>query len=837
MGTVYRATHENGSVVAIKILPVDDGSSSSTMAARFKREIQACLGTKSPHVIQLYEAGVEEDCHWYSMELLEGHTLQQMIKARGRIPRNIVYRICTEISLALEHIHERGIIHRDLKPGNVMIVRGGRTVLMDFGLAKVADRTRITKTGHGLGTPRYMAPEMLLAKPPTPATDVYQLGVILYELLTGATVVKAKSFATLAHELTRVYPPRILTLDPSLEENLDTLVFNCLEKDQKRRYQSARQFLEDLDRCQRGESIEKLGEGRTLTLGESSEDEEEVSEELATEEMTMVDGGVSRPSRLPPDSRPSASGSNTQIPAPTRPRGSSSFSSVAPQAPSEMQTLVDQVRQRMGHPALWAGVAAMCLLPVLVYFSWGWSGDTGLTEPIRVAVSPAGVQVRFSTVSKIPSAVRLFRKMDGKSRDYLKKTPAAQTHDMEVAPLVQGRDYACEVLFPDGESRHRVEFSIPDTVVLQEVKLERPTGGKPVLSFKAPFPVSGRVRQEGSDGGFEIPFRDEPKREWSVALLYDDPFAPLSSIYLELEGAGGWKDSFGPYSFDGLDGQLVQNLNRVDVEAILFEAENERLSGRSGGSILPFLRSKLQAKNVLEDLQRLRPHVDKFFSSSTVSFDRKTALFRVLQKLAPIDFYCIARNLPAILEVDRLYARFVKTTRRPSFQGPSEGNLPAGWVRLALTNPDAERFPLLPHGSQSGRYSQKLDRTLFGSKLSPRGLPRSTVGFTLPSEKTRQVSLSFQVGHFSPEYYLEVILNGEVSLLIHSPDPSKGSLPAGKSPVKVSDITVQAVVEIPTELVKPGRNQMVITLKEMGQAKGGPTWIEGLDVYYRRGDS
>ena len=154
MGTVYRATDEAGNAVAVKILPVDEESATSTMAARFKREIDACKGTKSVHVIKLFESGIEPDCHWYSMEVLEGDTLQQLAKKRGRMPHAEVARICREVALALEHIHARGIIHRDLKPGNIMIVRSGRTVLMDFGLAKVADRTRITKTGHGLGTPR-----------------------------------------------------------------------------------------------------------------------------------------------------------------------------------------------------------------------------------------------------------------------------------------------------------------------------------------------------------------------------------------------------------------------------------------------------------------------------------------------------------------------------------------------------------------------------------------------------------------------------------------------------------------------------------------------------------
>lgn len=833
MGTVYRASHEDGRVVAVKVLPIDEETASSTMAARFKREIAACRDTGSTHVIRVYDAGVEEDCHWYSMELLEGKTLQQLLKKQGRLPMDEVVRICRELSEALQHIHDRGIIHRDLKPGNIMILRSGRTVLMDFGLAKVEDRTRITKTGHGLGTPRYMAPEMLLARPPSPATDIYQVGVILYEMLTGETVVKAKSFATLAHELTRVYPPDLTRLDPSISPDLDALVFNCLEKDQKKRYQSAKEFVTDLDRYVAGKPVERRGEKRVLRLGEEPD---EVDDSAATAVTDLVSGLTP----APPDSRrdlrrPSGVRPSGGRPSASRPRASASFASAAPEPAPVLPPYLRPLQSPLGLGGIILGGLA-----VLLWLAFPrWEGDTRLGGTPQLYVSPSGAQIEFQTLASVPGAIRLYRflgegpdaELDDRTRPYqAADDEPRRSHRVILDRLVEGRRYAAEVLFPDGSSHHRLEFRVPTSEALEDVRLDRVSAEKVELRFRLDFPVGGAVRQGDPDSEEGVPLEGPMRSEWRIPIPVRDPFQPVRELYLDLTGAAGWSRRFGPYDFAGLDGQVAQRLEDLDVEAILEAVAS--LQGE-GSRLLLALREQLKEKKVNQVLQILRPHASHFFRSQELAFDRRRNLLRALQRLEPVDFLCEAEQLPPLLGISKLYVEMMATRTRTRFENQLGDRIKD--VQVVEVDLAAANEVLRPVGVSPDAYRPVTLRARTWLGFLAASFSQHSAEFRLPRQLPGAVDLDIQVSNLYPETYLEVLVNGEVQVLLHNPDRNLtlGDPPRlGREP---KQLIFRRAANLPLEALRGGRNEVLVRLHRMGKVPEYPTRIERLAVYYRRG--
>jgi serine/threonine-protein kinase len=238
MGTVYRA-REAGTQreVAVKVLNVEYADSEQ-FVRRFKREAEALAALEHPHIIPVIDFGQESDYLYLVMALKTGGNLSQVIR-EGNVPLSDVQRYIEQIASALDFAHLRGIIHRDLKPANILLDEDRNTFLTDFGIARRLGETKLTAQGTVVGSPTYMAPESWRGEDPSAETDVYALGVIFYQLLTGKAPFEETQVARLMNMHLFSQPPTLRSLRPDLDERFETIVTLALAKDRSQRFRSA----------------------------------------------------------------------------------------------------------------------------------------------------------------------------------------------------------------------------------------------------------------------------------------------------------------------------------------------------------------------------------------------------------------------------------------------------------------------------------------------------------------------------------------------------------------------------------------------------------------------
>jgi WD40 repeat protein/predicted Ser/Thr protein kinase len=258
MGVVYKARQMSlNRVVALKMI-LAGAHAGKQQRDRFRGEAEAAARLQHPNIVQVYEIGEHERCPYFSLEYVEGRNLQDMLND-GMLPPLQAAALVEQLAQAVHYAHQRGIVHRDLKPSNVLITQEGTPKITDFGLAKRLEGGAVnTRTGDILGTPSYMAPEQAAGKTKEigPATDIYSLGAILYEMLTSRPPFEGSSAFDTVYLVMTAEPSRPSQCNPRVPPDLETICLKCLEKDPAKRYASAQVLAEELRRFQRGEPIE-----------------------------------------------------------------------------------------------------------------------------------------------------------------------------------------------------------------------------------------------------------------------------------------------------------------------------------------------------------------------------------------------------------------------------------------------------------------------------------------------------------------------------------------------------------------------------------------------------
>jgi TonB family protein len=245
MGRVYRGFDPMARrAVAIKTIKSEllSKQSAEEYVRRFRREAQAAGGLSHPNIVTIYDVGE----NYFVMELLEGETLHDLLKRRGRLPLHDALGILDPVADAIDYAHKKGIIHRDIKPANIMVLKDGRPKLMDFGVVHV-DSTAMTAAGQFLGSPLYMAPEQIATGEVTGKTDVFSLATVAYEMLTGRKAFEGVSITSIIYKVVNDMPEPPRRWNVELPPHYDDVFARALAKDPAVRYTTATEFAAALD--------------------------------------------------------------------------------------------------------------------------------------------------------------------------------------------------------------------------------------------------------------------------------------------------------------------------------------------------------------------------------------------------------------------------------------------------------------------------------------------------------------------------------------------------------------------------------------------------------------
>ncbi len=303
MGVVYQGRDPKiGRIVAIKTLALSqefEGNALVDARSRFFREAETAGRLQHPNIVTIFDAGEEHDLAYIAMEFLKGADLAPACRKDHLLPVATVLSIAARVADALDYAHAHNVVHRDIKPANIMFDSHSDTVkVTDFGIARITDSSK-TRTGLVLGTPSFMSPEQLAGKKVDGRSDLYALGVMLFQLLTGSLPLRGKSMTELMHKIATVEPPDIRQLRPELPASIAKVVAQALQKRPEARYQTGKQFAADL----RGAAMDAPTVLDTPRAVVYDADRDVTGHEMADFQQTVMDTPAVRAIAPPPPPR------------------------------------------------------------------------------------------------------------------------------------------------------------------------------------------------------------------------------------------------------------------------------------------------------------------------------------------------------------------------------------------------------------------------------------------------------------------------------------------------------------------------------------------------------
>ncbi len=250
MGTVYKGKDPAiDRLVALKTIRLDtiaDPSELNELKERLTREAKAAGNLSHPNIVTIYDVGLQGNLQYIAMEYIEGYTLEAVLKRNLQLNYRILASVVVQTCSALEYAHKMGIVHRDIKPANIMVMDGFKVKVMDFGIAHF-ESSSMTQTGVAMGTPNYISPEQLKGKEVSPSSDIFSLGVVLYEMLTHRRPFTGENISALVYKILNEEPTPASTIDPKVPPLFDMILRKALAKEPQERYRSAKDFAAALE--------------------------------------------------------------------------------------------------------------------------------------------------------------------------------------------------------------------------------------------------------------------------------------------------------------------------------------------------------------------------------------------------------------------------------------------------------------------------------------------------------------------------------------------------------------------------------------------------------------
>ena len=256
MGVVFKAWEESlQRFVAIKMLG-DQLTDDENLVARFLREARSVADLNHPNIVQVFAVDTHEGRPYFAMEFVEGESLSELIRTSNKIDPKRALTLVKEVASGLSAAHDKGVVHRDIKPDNIMLTKHGGVKVVDFGVARVEDpNTKLTATGMAVGTPNYISPEVCLGLDVDQRSDLFSMGIVFYEMLTGETPFNADSPLEMMTNVVKAEVPDISGLNPDIDAGLRKILYHMLEKKPDYRYQDFHQVLKDIEAYNAGKPL------------------------------------------------------------------------------------------------------------------------------------------------------------------------------------------------------------------------------------------------------------------------------------------------------------------------------------------------------------------------------------------------------------------------------------------------------------------------------------------------------------------------------------------------------------------------------------------------------